>query len=83
MKYSLIYGCKSRAQLNNKRMLFEFTRCLLRNFDPNSMDVMFPDVLSDIKGELTTEIEIVHSHNLPKMPIIILGNRMIGPTFTP
>ena len=64
-------------------MFFEFTQCLLRNVDPNSMEIICPDVLTDIKGELINQIEIVHSvPNLPKVPIVILGNRMIGPIIT-
>ena len=64
-------------------MFFEFAQSLLRNFNPNSMEVIYPDVLTDIRGEYIDDIEIVNSvYNLPKMPIIILGNRMIGPSVT-
>ena len=71
-------------------MFFEWTQLLLRNFDPNSMEAIFPDIFSDIKGEKTEwgdkteEIEIVHSvPNLPKIPVIIRGNRMVGPSIKP
>ena len=65
-------------------MFFEWTQLMLRNFDPNSMEAIFPDILSDIKGVRTEDIEIVHSvPNLPKIPVIIRGNRMVGPSIKP
>jgi hypothetical protein len=83
VKYTWIYGCKSGNDFENTRMFFEWTQLLLRNFDPNSMEAIFPDILSDIKGRRTEEIEIIHSApNLPKIPVIIKGNRMIGPSVT-
>ena len=68
-------------ELKNKRMFFELTQCLLRNFDPYTMEVTLPDVFNDIKGEETEMIETIHSvPNIPKVNLIILGNRMIGPS---
>ena len=79
-----MYGTKSGFDLYNTRMFFEFTQLLLRNFDPNSMEAIFPDIFSDIKGESIGSIDIVHSvPNLPKIPVIIRGNRMVGPSIKP
>ena len=52
VKYTYIHGCKSGSDigLENTRMFFEWTQLLLRNFDPNSMEAIFPDIFSDIKG---------------------------------
>ena len=69
--------------LSNTRIIYEFTQCLLRNCSPNTMEVDFPIVLNDIKGENLDMIEIQNSLiMLPKTRINIAGNRMVGAGLT-
>ena len=81
IKYSFIYGCKSGATLGEIRIFYEVVQCLLRNFNPVNMLVIFPDVLNDIKGGADS-IDIVNSSlKLPKTCLTIQSNLMIGPKF--
>ena len=86
VKLTLVYCCRKenieswgKYSINNSKILYEFTQCLLRNCIPQTLQVDFPIVLNDIRGEKVEEIEIVNSIiMLPKTRIEIRGNRMVG-----
>ena len=89
-KLTFVFCCRKETTenwgkytLSNTRIIYEFTQCLLRNCSPNTMEVDFPIVLNDIKGENLDMIEIQNSLiMLPKTRINIAGNRMVGAGLT-
>ena len=82
-KTTFVFCCRrelseswGKYTLSNTRIIHEFTQCLLRNCDPRTMQVNFPLVLNDIRGENIEMLDLVHSMiKLPETRIKIKANQ--------
>ena len=63
----------------DSKAVLDFKSCILSNYDPFTMSVIFPSVLDNFIGsdlKSNSRIEIINSQNLPKIKVTIKSNRM-------